>query len=91
MSRALDVALKAVRAMRRELYAAKWSVDNEALLFLWWNEGKTCGQIELMFVERGFKVSRSAVAAKVKRMREKGGYEMPSRPTPIQKKEPKND
>lgn len=83
MTNAYEEALKAVRNMRRP--EPKWTPEHEFRLILLWADGQTCNQISEAFKESGFRVSRNAVAAKVKRMRA-AGVPLAERESPIFRK-----
>lgn len=83
MSRALDIALQAVREQRRKLYASKWTPEHEFKLALLWADGKTCQEIADTLKADGFNVSRNSVSAKAKRLRDRG-LGVASRGSPIQ-------
>jgi len=62
-----------------------WSPDCESMLALLWDSGLTCNQISESFKAGGFNLSRNAVSAKVKRLRD-AGVGLAWRGTPIFKK-----
>ena len=72
-----------VRPKRRE---EKWTRELYQVVMDRWHMGDSCEAISRLLCERGFKVSRSAVASCVRRLRETG-HTLQSRPSPIRPKE----